>query len=299
MYTNFFFFKFYQTTSAQCVRLFFIQVRGWMARIKTDRARKQLHRLWLLEAYASKALRVESAMSLQTWFRALRYTWNDVQKYRAMFCENIIRKWDPNRGESGEDIYYDFRTKKRVPRNKKGEWKPLLMKNQIIPRREVCKCNVGYVTRWCIQCKTLECETDYIKRHGPDDLEDDLDAAELLGTASFRMEVPMHRHGWCVIPGGFPIQKFDGSIEHKPCDMCETCHMRVGSAKATDAEGTLILLCRECKATLLEADPDASITAVEFRTRHRGMDDLDSDEEGAYDNWPTPRPDNGNDEDDW
>tara|TARA_B100000795_G_scaffold269748_1_gene260191 strand:+ start:151 stop:963 length:813 start_codon:yes stop_codon:yes gene_type:complete len=270
-----------------------------LARIKTDRARKQLHRLWLLEAYASKALRVESVMSLQTWFRALRYTWNDVQKYRAIFCENIIRKWDPNRGESGEDIYYDFRTKKRVPRNNKQEWKPLLMKNQIIPRREVCKCNVGYVTRWCIQCKTLECETDYIKRHGPDDLEDDLDAAELLGTASFRMEVPMHRHGWCVIPGGFPIQKFDGSIEHKPCDMCETCHMRVGSAKATDAEGTLILLCRECKATLLEADPDASITAVEFRTRHRGMDDLDSDEEGAYDNWPTPRPDNGNDEDDW
>ena len=274
-------------------------IRTWLACIRTDRARRQLHRLWLLEMYEERAIRVNSAIVLQSWMRDFRLTWDYVQRYRGMLCEKIIRRWDPERGEVGEDIYYDVRTKKRVPRNRRQGWKPLAMNTQEIPSRELCKCGIGYVTRWCIQCKTLECEADYLKRHGPDDLEDDLEAADLLGTESFRMDVPMHRHGWCEIPGGFPVQLFDGTIPHKPAEMCETCHVRVGSARATDAEGLDTLLCRECKATLLEATPEATVERVDFRTRFRGMDDLDSDEEGAYDSWPTPRPVKADNEDDW
>ena len=294
-------------------------VRGWMARIKTDRARRQLHRLWLLEAYTKRALRVESVTMIQQWIRTLKHTWNDVQLFRGLLCNNIIRTYfDPNKrskneamnrdsttivkedGSLGDPIYYDVRTKKRYPRNRNGKWKPTLMKAQQVPCRELCTCNKGYVQRWCIQCKTLECDACFtsIARHGPDTLEDDLDAAELLGTASFRMEVPMHRHGWCAIPGGFPHQKFDGTVTNPIADMCETCLVRVGSARATDAENVSTLLCRECKKTLVEVSPDVQMVPVDFRTRHRGMDDLDSDEEGAYDNWPTPRP-NADKEEDW
>lgn len=293
-------------------------VRAWMARIKTERARRQLHRLWLLEAYSRRALRVESSMRIQRWFRTFQQTWYDVQCMRGLLCNHIIRTYyDPNKrpkgdknrdsttinnddGTIGDPIYYDIRTKKRYPRYRDKSWKPKIMKNQNVPLRELCTCNEGFVQRWCIQCKTLECDKCYTSndRHGPDTLEDDLDAAELLGTASFRMDVPMHRHGWCSIPGHFPITNFDGTIDKKPAAMCDTCLVRVGTVSATDSENASTILCRECKKTLLEVNPEVQMEPIHFRTRYRGMDDLDSDEEGAYDTWPTPRPVT-KDDDDW
>jgi ankyrin repeat protein len=335
-------------------------IRAWVARIQVRRARQALHRIWLLEMYSERALRVESAMSLQNWIRRVNDTWEDVLEIRHKLCEVMIRRWDPEGGPAisgrrgdpgaGADYYWDCRTKKKVRK------KPPIMKSQVVPRREMCiVCNAeSYVSRWCLQCSTLECENCYIKRHGPDDLEDDLEAADLLGTASFRMDTPMHRHGWCMIPGT------------PASEMCVECKVRVanwihtipaaaaataaaaaaaeetqaesGEAKAENVEesrGQVRHLCRECAPVVIEdvaarvqkapaantakekknddfygaKDDDSDgddnddeeedekeeeetkvqVERVEpkmWRTRYRGMDDLDSDEEGAYDTWP-------------
>ena len=73
-----------------------------------------------------------------------------------------------------------------------------------IPLRVVCyKCEKFAATRYCVVCKDEngpECDNCYFKRHGPDDLTDDVAAAKVLGTESFAMAIPLHRHGWLEFP---------------------------------------------------------------------------------------------------
>ena len=49
------------------------------------------------------------------------------------------------------------------------------MGNEEIPLRVVCACEKSIVTRYCVVCKgEPECDECYFKRHGNDDLVDDI-----------------------------------------------------------------------------------------------------------------------------
>ena len=135
---------------------------------------------------------------------------NAVQRYpdklylRSLMCKYFARRWD---SEGEKYIYWDFRKKKILSQ------KPKAMGEDEIPLRVVCyKCEKNPATRYCVVCKDEngpECDSCFFKRHGPDDLTDDVAAAKLLGTESFAMAIPLHRHGWLELP-----------LETKICFVC-------------------------------------------------------------------------------
>ena len=228
-------------------------------------------------------------------------------------CKYFARRWD---SEGEKYIYWDFRKKKILSQ------KPKAMGDDEIPLRVVCyKCEKNPATRYCVVCKDEngpECDSCFFKRHGPDDLTDDVAAAKLLGTESFAMAIPLHRHGWLELP-----------VETKICFVCrkqyaeKTCNTcsnemlieddndesgvnedigeevdnnnvqgsRKSRRKHVQTSFTTKMYrneyCKVCWTSKHQenASLDHSFDSISFRLRQRGMEDLDSDEEGAYRAW--------------
>jgi hypothetical protein len=234
--------------------------RGWVARKRVREARKKIKRLHLLHLYVARKRRVVMAMRIQTAWNHCLQRWPAKLELRRRLCIAYGRRWNQ---EEEHYYYWDFR-KKKVTLNK-----PRAMGDEEVPLRVVCQCENNIVTRYCIVCKgEPECDECYFKRHGTDDLTDDIAAAKVLGTASFAMAIPMHRHGWLQFTTDTTV--------------CNHCKVRYAVQVCQQCASSV---CKQCQEEI-HAEPDASghdaPVPINFRLHYRGIEDLDSDEEGAY-----------------
>ena len=211
--------------------------RGYSALRKTEDALQMLKKIKLLEQLQMWEERVFSVMTVQKAWRFSVERWPDTCMVRQRVRERIIKRWDARRGNF---YYWDTETQLR------SEAKPLLMRNEDCDFRLVCAtCNAKAVERSCLQCQKLECSDCFCKKHGPDTLVDDLEAAKLLGTASFGHEIPLHRHGWLEIT--------------PKAEICGKCR-----------ESLAISMCRECNCAVCSSCCEHESTLpINFRARYR------------------------------
>ena len=263
------------------------------------------------------------ALRIQNCWRHSVERYPDRLRLRQLICIYFARRWD---AMENRYYYWDFRKKKMMLE------KPRAMGEDEIPLRVVCyKCEKFAATRYCVVCKDEngpECDNCYFKRHGPDDLTDDVAAAKVLGTESFAMAIPLHRHGWLE----FPLQtKICVNCRIRYADRtCDTCNddLLLENMKDEDEEKveegqdeesgydelssteeeeqkkkkkkkhvptTFVTklnqneYCKICWPIIhneqMHDVADHEFKKINFRLRQRGMEDLDSDEEGAYRGW--------------
>ena len=238
--------------------------RGWVARTRVVEARKKIKRLHLLQLYVVRKRRVVMATRIQRCWVHSKERWPAKVELRKRLCTAYGRRWNT---EEGTSFYWDFRQKKNVLR------KPRAMGDEEIPLRVVCACEKSIVTRYCVVCEgEPECDECYFKRHGNDDLVDDISAAKVLGTASFAMAVPMHRHGW---------------LEFTPETLvCMVCKIRHADRVCKECVSPAVAgMCKPCYEDSHRTEPTKlhiEATKLKFRLHYRGIEDLDSDEEDAY-----------------
>ena len=140
----------------------------------------------------------------------------------------------------------------------RSDTKPLLLRNEDCHVRIICQtCNVLPADRKCLQCNEVQCSSCFCKKHGPDTLVDDMEAAKLLGTAAFGYEIPLHRHGW-----------IECSLETAICNFCKA---QFATTLCKECE---IVECSECYEQNHEQISHKHVAIDTFRTRYRGEEDL-------------------------